>query len=542
MNTWAFLQRMDYMSIEFRMILSAILIIYVGAHASLRRPPSAAPPAITDKTKRGKDGEPIKDDTKKEQFVPGFEATDAIMFPLMAGSVLIGLYYILQWLQDPAILNAILRWYMSFTSIASNGTLIGNAMQVAVGFVFPDQWLDMKGNIWTVDPRRRRAQTQDGDDTIERYTPLAGPASKLPLSSRRSETLFTLRHFLKEDWHMQVNIFGLCKESIDYKLTTLIGFILGVILQAAYLYFGGELMSNVIGLAYCYLALTYMSPTSFRIGSLVLASLFVYDIIMVFYTPFMISVATQIEAPIKLTYRTTTRSSILGLGDIVIPGIFICMALRFDLWLHYLAKQQRVPTQLKKVMKHDIPSDGVKPARIEEFSIDETVHRDVKAPFVDCRGQWGNYFWTTPWRNLFSGGRGSSVKAVADSAFDKTYFHATIVGYLLGMIATIGVLVVFKRGQPALLYLVPATVGSLFLTGLWKRQLYELLEYTENGSLDVKDVVVDQDANGKPISPAPESDQEKDKAEGGDTDHEDHEIVMFSITAPREEEDLCKQD
>ena len=74
-----------------------------------------------------------------------------------------------------------------------------------------------------------------------------------------------------------------------------------------------------------------MSPTTFWTGSLVLAGLFVYDIVMVFYTyvnlfntfvdtkssssPMMITVATKLEAPIKLVFPGPGRGSMLGLGD-----------------------------------------------------------------------------------------------------------------------------------------------------------------------------------------------------------------------------------
>jgi len=49
----------------------------------------------------------------------------------------------------------------------------------------------------------------------------------------------------------------------------------------------------------------------------------------------MVTVAKNIDAPIKLQFPrdlTTVppQYSILGLGDIVIPGIFVSLCLRFD--------------------------------------------------------------------------------------------------------------------------------------------------------------------------------------------------------------------
>jgi minor histocompatibility antigen H13 len=50
----------------------------------------------------------------------------------------------------------------------------------------------------------------------------------------------------------------------------------------------------------------------------------------------MVSVATKLDVPIKLLwpkslqFSTTKGFTMLGLGDIVIPGIFIALALRYD--------------------------------------------------------------------------------------------------------------------------------------------------------------------------------------------------------------------
>ncbi len=55
--------------------------------------------------------------------------------------------------------------------------------------------------------------------------------------------------------------------------------------------------------------------------------LFFYDIYWVFFTPVMIGVAKNIDGPIKLMFQiskgavdTDPTFSILGLGDIVLPG------------------------------------------------------------------------------------------------------------------------------------------------------------------------------------------------------------------------------
>lgn len=546
---------MDFMAIEIQMILSAVCIIYVGAHASLRRPPSAAPPT----TKRGKKGDKGKAD--KEEFAPGFEASDAIVFPLIAATVLIGLYYLIKYLQDPAILNKILRWYMAMTGVFSTGFFLGNALQTALGFVFPDYWKDGKGRIFKVDTRSRSQRLvksfEDAAESLDepdsgRPAPFPGFASKLPLSARMRNLSYTIRHLLTEDWNMELGLCSAIKERASFKITTLIGCILGLVLQGVYLYTSNSQLANVIGLAVCYMACQYMSVTSFSIGSLVLVGLFVYDIVMVFYTPFMVGVATQLDVPIKLTYETAKRSSILGLGDIVVPGIFICLALRFDLWRHYQRKITKEKTDLKTVIKQgadDNVAGVVTTASSGEMTTVETAYRTVKAPFVDPRGQWGNLFWTASWRDVLCGA--SPAGPAAEGAFAKTYFRATILGYLLGMVATIAVLLVFRQGQPALLYLVPGVVGSAYLTGWRRGELGDMMTYTEDGSLDTEDVVVEVDGEGKVIPKLKDGEKKSDektdvtkekKGESKKNGDESWEVVHFSITVPKEEDEDLKED
>ena len=58
--------------------------------------------------------------------------------------------------------------------------------------------------------------------------------------------------------------------------------------------------------------------------------LFIYDIVMVFKSSMMVTVATNLDAPIKLKIPNGDKMSILGLGDIVIPGVLVSWALKFD--------------------------------------------------------------------------------------------------------------------------------------------------------------------------------------------------------------------
>lgn len=542
---WDLVVAKDFFSIEIKMVLSAIFIIYVGAHASLRRPPSAAPPT---KLKR-KGGKLVVDD-EKEHFAQGFQATDAILFPLIAAAVLVGLYYLIKWLQDPAVLNMVLRLYMAMTGILSIGIFLGDILQFVVNLVSPDYWADKLGHIFEIDPASRthkllKAPAEDGSEKEadpRKRLPLPGFASELQVSTANSSAAWGLRHFLKESCVLRIKVPG-DGFTGEVKITTIIGFVIGCAVEGLYMYTESSMLSNIIGLSVCYMAFNWMSVTSFSIGTLVLVGLFFYDIVMVFYTPFMMAVATQVDAPLKLTYETAGgRSSLLGLGDIVIPGIFICLALRFDLWRHYQRKITRVQEDLKTVTKDSKEGDSVASDKTPgEITTVNRAYRTVKAPFVDPRGQWGNFLWTTSPRDIVSGQ--SPVKLLADADFPKTYFRITLLGYLIGMLATLVVLVIFNHGQPALLYLVPGVAGSAWLTGLIKGDLKDMWEYTEDGSLDVEDVVVEVDGDGNVIKKEKREDSGKDSAKDKDekkekktreNDDGDYELFVFSITSPKD--------
>jgi minor histocompatibility antigen H13 len=201
----------------------------------------------------------------------------------------------------------------------------------------------------------------------------------------------------------------------------------------------------------------------------------------------MITVATKLDVPIKLVYQGYSQSSMLGLGDIVIPGIFIGLALRFDLYQYYRRRIKLVPVSLVSEMQTE------NPGQIERKL--ETQYRKVKEPFVDPRNQWGDWLWCLPLRGLH--------RTVANAAnlpapgFPKTYFYASLGGYTVGLGLTLAMLMVFKHGQPALLYLVPCVTGAAWLTGLIRGELKDMWTYTEDGSLDTEDVVVELDAKGQ---------------------------------------------
>ena len=54
-----------------------------------------------------------------------------------------------------------------------------------------------------------------------------------------------------------------------------------------------------------------------------------------------------------------------------------------------------------------------------------------------------------------------------------------MIGYVAGMLTTLGVMSVFQHAQPALLYLVPGVLISLWGTALVRRELRDMWEFSE---------------------------------------------------------------
>ena len=182
-------------------------------------------------------------------------------------------------------------------------------------------------------------------------------------------------------------------------------------------------LNNVLGICFCMQGIERLSLGTYKIGAILLVGLFFYDIFWVFGTDVMVTVAKNLDGPIKLLFpRTLVPSedtgkielSLLGLGDIVIPGFFLSLLLRFD------AANAQMPTD--KVDIHE--------------------------------------------------------------SFPKPYFYSAMIAYVLGLGVTLFVMIYFQAAQPALLYLVPACLGSSFLCAIVRGEVSALLAYSEEEEED----------------------------------------------------------
>ncbi|KAL1493897.1 hypothetical protein ABEB36_009579 [Hypothenemus hampei] len=223
---------------------------------------------------------------------------------------------------------------------------------------------------------------------------------------------------------------------IDYRFSTydVVSLVVSSFVGAWYLLQKHWVANNLFGLAFAVNAVEFLHLNNVVTGCILLCGLFFYDIFWVFGTDVMVTVAKSFEAPIKLVFPqdlltnglAANNFAMLGLGDIVVPGIFIALLLRFD---HSLKRKT------------------------------------------------------------------------------KTYFHATVIAYFMGLMVTIFIMHVFKHAQPALLYLVPACLGTPMALALVKGDLTALFKY-EDSPNDKED---EQKIESKEVKQQPPSKKEKVK-------------------------------
>lgn len=430
------------------LLASALFPIYVGSHASLSIPSSASRPK--EKHSEFADEEPEIVAEKVEGLTP----KDAILFPLLAGFTLSSLYFIIKWLEDPSILNKILSYYFMQVGFLFGTKFLKDSFTVIRSICLPNQYAQ-EGLVWQVNRSKRRYDAVGlGSENQQNYhvSPLPGLLRRLPLPKFIANQIWYIRALLYAKCYLNFHLHRLVTVKIPVGFLDALAITATSALVGFFTFFYKPwYLSNLLGFAFCYGSTQYMSPTTFWTGTLLLTALFCYDIYFVFFTPMMVTVATKLDIPIKLlfprppspaeTEKGRAGLAMLGLGDIVIPGMMIALALRFDLYIHYLRKSKKVDGTMEK------------------------------ATYVPVTGGWGERLWV----------RNSTASPLLQAkVFPKTYFKAGLIGYALGMITTLLAMQVTDHAQPALLYLVPGVLIALWGTAAYKGDINEMWNYTED--------------------------------------------------------------
>ena len=170
-------------------------------------------------------------------------------------------------------------------------------------------------------------------------------------------------------------------------------------------------LNNLLGWGITMGSLGVIALESFAAAAFLLVGLFCYDAFFVFKSDIMVTVATQVEAPAKFLFAAMRESgdtrypfSILGLGDVVVPGAFISLMREVD-----RGTLARVPARAR--------------------------------PRAASKGE----------------SKGKAELDRGDRGWDSNrYFYSGIASYGAGLLLCFAANYITKTGQPALVYIVPS--------------------------------------------------------------------------------------
>ena len=313
---------------------------------------------------------------KEKEGIETMKQKDALLFPIIGSAVLLGLYFLFKFFNEK-YLNVLLHVYFTLIGAFSIGQLLEEKVM-----------------------------------------------EKEPFKTYNSKIVFNIP---------KIPYFN--PEGASVSKLNIFTFIFGLSIAAIYFLKKNWILNNIIGMAFSIFGIETLALGEFKVGMILLGLLFFYDIFWVFYTPVMVSVAKNIEGPVKLMFPKLKEAieqmrkekgedneyagkaydpreyNMIGLGDIVIPGIYVALMLRFDIYLYKKAKKD-----------------------ISQF--------------------------------------GFSFK-------NMKYFLITFIFYNLGIIITLSSMYFFNHAQPALLYLVPCTLFSSTFTALINKDIKVLWNFNE---------------------------------------------------------------
>lgn len=278
----------DMLIMHLHLLASALFPIWIGAHASLSKPPGDV--CIVEEPPRHESNEGSKKSITKSNM-DGLTPSDAILFPIMAAITLGGLYLLITWLEDPAILNKILNYYFSIVGVFGTGRLMADALNVLTSFMFPLFWTSSDGGkAYCVDISMFGNRTRDVDQNSTKVV----TASRATVASPDSDTrqpriyrriLWSTRQLMTESYTCTIFHHKIGRLQKQIRLNDITGFAIGLLSVFIYNYYvKAWWLTNLTAFGLCYGTLQLLSPTTFWTGTLVLMGLFVYDIVMVFYT------------------------------------------------------------------------------------------------------------------------------------------------------------------------------------------------------------------------------------------------------------------
>uniref|UniRef100_A0A673Z5R4 Signal peptide peptidase-like 2A n=1 Tax=Salmo trutta TaxID=8032 RepID=A0A673Z5R4_SALTR len=97
------------------------------------------------------------------------------------------------------------------------------------------------------------------------------------------------------------------------------------------------ILQDLLGVAFCLNFLKTISLSNFKICVILLSLLLLYDVFFVFITPLFMPLPVVMRVPRFSAWTQNLcgmQFSILGYGDIIVPGLLVAYCSRFDVWVN----------------------------------------------------------------------------------------------------------------------------------------------------------------------------------------------------------------
>jgi len=272
-------------------------------------------------------------------------------------------------------------------------------------------------------------------------------------------------------------------------------------------------LANAAAVAVAMDLLRLLGLRSFRAAAALLAGLALYDVTAVFATSrvtggdsIMLAVATSdaLAGPTRLLFprgggaavaaplptappladptpsgpvselKPDYPFSLLGLGDVAVPGLLASLALRYD--------ASRAVDMRTRAAASAAAIDGVMVAGFDAGASDQDIGNaaaDAASAAFD-----GVASVEAAARDAAVGvGEPPAARPAPTAAAlaSRPYFTAVVVAYAVGLVAAFGANAVTGAGQPALLYLVPATLGAVAALAALRGDVGKLAAFTDAG-------------------------------------------------------------
>lgn len=120
-------------------------------------------------------------------------------------------------------------------------------------------------------------------------------------------------------------------------------FVFIIVLGGLYIQSNNWLLSNLFSICIAITSISSIKINTLYNGFIFLVLFAIYDVIFVFYTPIMNAVSSEIKSPMKMIFPTINKTfTSIGLGDIIIPGIYLSTLFHYDYNINTQNKEKTI--------------------------------------------------------------------------------------------------------------------------------------------------------------------------------------------------------